>query len=98
VFVGDNLVARGLGEHYPLADVAQASLPAKVAGVHRWIVTCGFVVERPGLLGRDDVRMMLGPSTMFHSAIGCWDCEQAWDHDTADKPCPNVPLDESSTS
>lgn len=77
IVVGDNMVAYGLGETYEAKPGAQ--LPAKVPGEHRWIAIASFVVPVPGsMIGRDDVRKVLGPHNMFHAAIGCYDCEQPW--------------------
>lgn len=47
-----------------------------------------YVVDMPdNLIGRADIRKVLGPRTIHSLIVGCWDCEQTWS-ESHGEPCP----------
>lgn len=90
LIVGDNVVGRSLGHQYEAVE--SAKLPAKVRGVHRWIVTAAWVAspELIATVSDPSIPKLMDQENMLSFAIGCADCEQAWSTDTMAQPCPST--------
>lgn len=67
--------------------VAQAELPPKEPGRHRWIATAGYTLT-PGQVSAasSGANVTLTPENMFMIGTGCYDCEQLYGNHEPDCP------------
>jgi hypothetical protein len=80
---------------------ANAELPSKVPGQHRWVATAGYTMtdaevvhERRFQSGEVTTRTMLDADRRFVFAIGCYDCEEPFPIIQPGSVCPGTPLDD----
>lgn len=78
LIAGDGVVARALGQIFPVEMAARNDLPEKRPGRHRWICTAAYVLSDLDVAAAydKDTDKFLDHENLFSIAIGCWDCEQ----------------------
>ena len=90
-------VGPGVVESIPGAydQGSAATLPPKVAGRHRWIITAAYLVTEESVANEERAQAegsftpsFLDHETRFALNLGCWDCEQPWPEIKAGSRCP----------
>lgn len=78
LIAGDGIVARSLGQVFPIEMAGRHDLPPRRFGHHRWIATAAYILsDLDAAHAYDkDTEKFLDHENLFSLAIGCWDCEQ----------------------
>lgn len=87
--VGENMVVAEVPGHRYEARRA-GSLPPKRAGEHRWMAFGSWSLGAYSTLELDseDATKLLDHENLIDIGVACWDCEQVWNKETAEAPCP----------